>query len=110
MNWLTVEEGVAEPVALAVPVTVEAWLEAAECALETALLTEDDKLLAADEAAEEAADEAEEAADEAAEVAEATADEAAEELSGISMGAPAALQVSSTAAIVVAWSAALHAL
>lgn len=100
MNSLIVEEGVAVADIVALPVTLAAWLEAAECALDIALLIIEDTLLAAEEAAEEAA--------EAAEVTEATADEAAEVVSGISIGTPAASQVSFTAAIVVAWSSALQ--
>jgi hypothetical protein len=74
-------------------------------ALEIALAMALDRLEAADSTADDASEmtaEAEEA------TAEAT-DEAAEVVSGISMGTPAALQVVSTAEIVVAWSAAEHA-
>jgi hypothetical protein len=109
VNSLWVEEAVAEAVLLEEPVAVAAWLEATDCALEMALAITLDKLLAADSTAELASEmtaEADAEADEAAaEVTLAAADETAEELSGISMGTPAAAQVDSTPEMVVAWSA-----
>lgn len=119
MNWLAEELAAAVPLAAALPaalVTLAAALDVALARLEAADATADEAAEAAElacDAAAEVADStallaapiAELAADAAAEVADATADEA----SGISIGAPASWQVDSTAAIVVAWSAALQA-